>query len=71
MLKKIGVALVAVIVAFVVVVTGLSLGVGLRYWYLKAREGTTDFTNFSNGETPIVDFYTVRTGVTVSLRRTW
>ena len=47
------------------------LGVGLRYWYLKAREGTTDFTNFANGETPIVEFYTVRTGVTVSLRRTW
>ena len=32
------------------------LGVGLRYWYLKAREGTTDFTNFANGETPIVEF---------------
>jgi hypothetical protein len=47
------------------------LGVGLRYWHLKASEGTTNFRNFSNGETPIVDFYTVRTGVTVSLRRTW
>jgi hypothetical protein len=45
--------------------------VGLRYWYLKAREGTTNFTNFANGETPIVDFHTLRTGVTVSLRRTW
>lgn len=47
------------------------LGVGLRYWYLKAREGTTNFRHFSNGETPIVEFYTVRTGVTISLRRTW
>jgi hypothetical protein len=47
------------------------LGVGLRYWYLKAREGTTNFANFSNGETPLVEFYTWRTGVTLSLRRTW
>jgi hypothetical protein len=47
------------------------LGVGLRYWYLKAREGTTNFRHFADGETPIVDFYTVRTGVTLSLRRTW
>jgi hypothetical protein len=47
------------------------LGVGLRYWYLRAREGTTSFRHFSNGETPIVEFYTLRTGVTMSLRRTW
>ena len=47
------------------------LGVGLRYWHLRAREGTTNFHHFSNGETPIVEFYTVRTGVTLSLRRTW
>lgn len=47
------------------------LGIGLRYWHLEARDGTSDFRNIPGGETPIVEFYTVRTGVTVSLRRTW
>ncbi|HEV3008384.1 MAG TPA: omptin family outer membrane protease [Burkholderiales bacterium] len=48
------------------------LGAGLRYWYLEGRKGTTDFRNVpSAAETPIVDFYTRRTGLTISLRRTW
>lgn len=47
------------------------LGVGLRFWYLEVRDGTTDFRNVAGAETPIVDFYTWRTGVTISLRRTW
>jgi hypothetical protein len=48
------------------------LGVGLRYWHLEVRDGTTDFANFTLAEeAPIVDFYTRRTGVTVSLRYTW
>ena len=48
------------------------LGIGLRYWYLEAREGTTRFTNVpGTAEAPIVDFYSMRTGVTVGLRRTW
>jgi hypothetical protein len=48
------------------------LGVGWRLWYLEARKGTTDFANFSSAaEAPIVDFYTWRTGLTISLRRTW
>jgi hypothetical protein len=53
------------------IVRRTELGVGVRYWYLEAREGTTDFRNFSNGEFPVVDFYSWRTGVTISLLRTW
>jgi hypothetical protein len=47
------------------------LGVGLRYWHLEANSGTSDFRHFSNGETPIVEFYSQRTGVTISLRHLW
>jgi hypothetical protein len=48
------------------------LAVGLRYWHLEVRDGTTDFANFSVAEeAPLVDFYTRRTGLTVSVRRTW
>lgn len=48
------------------------LGVGWRVWYMEVRDGTTDFRNFSiGGEAPLVDFYTRRTGLTLSLRRTW
>ena len=47
------------------------LGVGLRFWYMEARDGTSDFQHFSNGEFPLVDFHTWRTGVTLSLRHTW
>lgn len=47
------------------------LGIGLRYWHLEARDGTSDFRNIPGGETPIVEFYSVRSGVTLSLRRTW
>lgn len=47
------------------------LGLGWRFWYLEARKGITDFQNVPGGETPIVDFYTWRTGLSISLRRTW
>jgi len=48
------------------------LGVGLRFWYMEVRDGTTDFKNHPGAaEAPLVDFYTWRTGVTISLRRTW
>ena len=53
------------------IVRRTELGIGLRFWYMEAREGTSDFHNFSNGEFPLVDFHTWRTGVTLSLRRTW
>ena len=48
------------------------LAVGWRFWYLEVRDGTTDFRNFNFAEeAPLVDFYTWRTGLTISLRRTW
>lgn len=53
------------------IVRRTELGVGVRYWHMEAHNGTSDFRNFVNGETPIVEFYTRRTGITVSLRRTW
>lgn len=48
------------------------LAVGARFWYLEVHDGTTDFRNFTFAEeAPLVDFYTKRTGLTISLRRTW
>jgi hypothetical protein len=47
------------------------LGIGARYWYMELSDGTTDFHNFANAETPLVEFYTRRTGLMLSLRRTW
>ncbi len=47
------------------------LGIGARYWYMEVRDGTTDFHNFANAEAPLVEFYTRRSGVMLSLRRTW
>ena len=48
------------------------IGIGWRLWYLEARDGTTDFVNFGFAEeAPLVDFYTRRSGLLISLRRTW
>jgi hypothetical protein len=47
------------------------LGIGLRYWRMEADSGTSDFHHFSDGKTPIVEFYTWRAGVMLSLRHTW
>jgi hypothetical protein len=47
------------------------LGIGARYWHLEADSGTSNFVNVAGGQTPIVEFYTWRSGVTISLRRTW
>jgi len=48
------------------------LGVGFRYWYLEATEGTRKVPGVPGAaELPLVELYSVRTGVTVSLRRTW
>jgi hypothetical protein len=45
------------------------LGIGLRYWYLDARDADVTFAGLL--QAPIVEFYSMRTGVTLSLRRTW
>jgi hypothetical protein len=47
------------------------VGLGVRYWYFEARDGTSDFIYLANGKTPIVELYSWRAGVTLSLRRTW
>ena len=48
------------------------LGIGWRLWYMEVRDGTTDFVNFNFAEeAPLVDFYTRRSGLLISLRRTW
>jgi hypothetical protein len=47
------------------------VGVGYRYWRMEADSGTSDFHHFSNGKTPIVEFYTWRMGLMLSLRHTW
>jgi hypothetical protein len=45
------------------------LGVGLRYWYLKATNGTRKVADFP--DLPLVELYSIRTGVTLSLTRRW
>lgn len=48
------------------------LGVGWRYWYLEARDARRSLPNRPDvPELPLVELYSVRTGLTVSLRRTW
>lgn len=50
----------------------MQLGVGLRYWYLEATEGTRKVPGLPGAaELPLVELYSVRAGVTASLRRTW
>ena len=53
------------------IVPRTELGIGLRYWYFEVRDGTTDFANVPGAESPIVDFYSTRFGVTASLRHVW
>lgn len=45
------------------------LGVGLRYWYLKATDGKRKVVDFP--DLPLVELYSMRTGLTVSLTHTW
>jgi hypothetical protein len=47
------------------------LGIGVRYWYLKATKGTRTVPAFPGNETPIVELYSLRTGVTFSFRHLW
>jgi len=45
------------------------LGVGFRYWYLKATDGERKVRDFP--DLPLVEFYSKRTGLTISLRHAW
>jgi hypothetical protein len=51
---------------------GTDLGLGLRYWYLESTDATRQLPNFPDfPELPVVELYSVRFGVTLSLRRIW
>jgi hypothetical protein len=45
------------------------LGVGFRYWYLKATDGERRVRDFP--DLPLVEFYSKRRGLTVSLTHKW
>jgi hypothetical protein len=45
------------------------LGVGFRYWYVKATDGERKVRDFP--DLPLVEFYSKRAGLTVSLTHTW
>jgi hypothetical protein len=48
------------------------LRVGLRYWYLKSTDGTRKVPNVPGvPDLPLVELYSIRTGLTLSLTRTW
>lgn len=48
------------------------LGIGVRYWYIEATEGTRSLPNRPDvPNLPIVELYSMRTGVTLTLRRLW
>jgi hypothetical protein len=47
------------------------LGVGFRYWYMEASDGERRVPNVSFPSVPLVELYSKRAGVTVSLRRIW
>lgn len=47
------------------------LEIGARFWSMEVRDGTSNFRNIPGGEVPLVDFYTRRAGVTLSVIRTW
>jgi hypothetical protein len=46
------------------------LGIGYRYWYLKSTDGERKL-NINFPDLPLVEFYSKRTGVTISLTHTW
>jgi hypothetical protein len=45
------------------------LGVGFRYWYVKATDGERKVTGFP--DLPLVEFYSKRAGLTVRLTHNW
>jgi outer membrane protease len=48
------------------------LSVGVRYWYIEATDGTRSLPNRPDvPNLPIVELYSMRTGVTLSLQRLW
>jgi Omptin family len=48
------------------------LGIGVRYWYVEAPDATRSLPNRPDvPNLPIVELYSMRTGVTLSLRRFW
>ena len=48
------------------------LGVGYRYWYVKATEGTRHLPNRPDvPDLPLVEFYSKRAGLTLSLTHNW
>ena len=46
------------------------LGVGFRYWYLKSTDGTRR-VNVDFPDVPLVEFYSKRAGLTLSLTHNW
>lgn len=47
------------------------LELGARFWYVEVGDGTSDFRNVPGAVVPLVDFYSWRAGVTLSVIRTW
>lgn len=48
------------------------LAVGFRYWYFEITKGTRRLPNFpGDSSLPLVELYSTRNGLTLSLRRTW
>jgi hypothetical protein len=47
------------------------LALGYRYWYMEATEGTRRVPHANFPDVPLVELYSRRSGVTLSLRRTW
>lgn len=54
------------------IVRRTELGIGVRYWYMEITHGTRALPNFQGfPTTPLVELYSKRAGVTLSLRRAW
>jgi hypothetical protein len=47
------------------------LALGYRYWYMEATDGTRHVPHVNFPDVPLVELYSKRSGVTLSLRRTW
>lgn len=53
------------------IVPRTELGVGWRYWYFKATDGERKLPNADFPDLPLVELYSKRYGVTLSLTRRW
>jgi hypothetical protein len=47
------------------------LSVGYRYWYMESTDGERRVPNVNFPNVPLVELYSKRSGLTLSLRRTW